>query len=344
MRILLVKLKHLGDTLLLTPTLRFLRESFPGSKLDVMVRSSCEEILRNNPDVDRVWGVARPEVEKRTWSSGLRENLTLLKSILSSRYDYAFDLSNSDRAKLWVALSRARRRGIRVDAGRFSWKHFLFNSIDESPLSSPHQVVRDFETVTRILGVQGTPGPLRFYPEVDEAGLYERFPWLCDGGSYAVIHACSRWSFKEWPVDRWVEVARQMVQSGMRVVFSGGKDLRERETVDAIRSKVGSGTFSIAGVCSLHEFGFILGKARVFVGIDTFAMHMASAMQTPSVALFGPSQLTAWEPWLNRSIAIQKACSCKPPVYRTCANPHVRCMSEISSAQVLESLNRILAV
>ena len=113
MRVLLIKLKHLGDTLLLTPTIRFLKERFPGIEIDVIVRSSCEAILESNPDVSRVLAVARPESERRTWRSGLRENLRLIRTIIGTSYDFAFDLSDSDRAKIWVLLSRAKVRGFR---------------------------------------------------------------------------------------------------------------------------------------------------------------------------------------------------------------------------------------
>ena len=337
MRVLLIKLKHLGDTLLLTPTIRFLKERFPGIEIDVIVRSSCEAILESNPDVSRVLAVARPESERRTWRSGLRENLRLIRTIIGTSYDFAFDLSDSDRAKIWVLLSRAKVRGFRRIDVKPSWKHRVFNRFDDATLTSHHQVMRDFETVTRIMGVTGDAGPLTFHPSVDEADLIRRFPWACASQPSAVIHPTSRWSFKEWLPEHWAAVADGLAALGLQVVFTGGPDALERETIAKIQSHARIPHISVAGQVSVHEFGYILKRARLFLGIDTFAMHLAAAMQTPSVALFGPSLVPAWTPWKNRAEVIAGPCHCNPSTHRECARPHTVCMASITAASVLEA-------
>ena len=341
MRILLIKLRHLGDTLVLTPTLRFLKEQFPDAEIDVMVRASCEALLENNPDVHRVFGIARPEPEYRTFSSAVRENLTLLSGIRDTSYDFAFDLSDSDRAKLWVMISRAKVRGFRRAGVAHSWKHMAFNCFDEEPLSSEHQVVKDFETVTRIMGLKGEPGPMQFHPHVNAADLIRRFPWLEAQKRFAVIHATSRWSFKEWIPERWAKVADAVSVMGYTVVLSGGPDAREQETVRQIQELSMVPTIPIAGAVSLHEFGYILGRAGLFLGVDTFAMHLAAAMQTPTVALFGPSQCSAWTPWQNRAEIPTTHCVCQGHQYRTCADPVAKCLAPLSVEQVLKSVDRL---
>jgi heptosyltransferase-3 len=341
MRVLLVKLRHLGDTLLLTPTLRFIKEHFPHAQIDVMVRASCEALLDHNPDVHRVFAIARPEAEQRTFRSSLKENVSLLSGIRRTKYDFAFDLSDSDRAKLWIWLSRAQIRGFRRAGLRRSWKHKVFNRFDDLPLSSEHQVVKDFETVTRIMGIQGQPGPLQFHPKVDLPSLAERFSWLDSPKPFAVLHATSRWSFKEWIPQRWAEVIDSVSALGFNMVLSGGPDPRERETVSRIQSLARVPTVSIAGAVSLHEFGHILGRAKLFLGVDTFAMHLAAAMQTPTVPLFGPSQLTAWTPWQNRAAVPPTLCQCDGSQYRSCANPVSKCLNHLTVASVLECVSQL---
>ena len=342
MRVLLIKLKHLGDTLLLTPTIRFLKEQFPEIEIDVIVRASCEPLLESNPDVSRVFAIARPEAKQRTWWSGLRENLRLIRTIATTSYDYAFDLSDSDRAKIWVLLSRAKVRGFRRVDVKPSWKHRVFNRFDDVPLVSLHQVGRDFETVSRIMGLSGTAGPLMFHPRVDEAAMARRFPWIASGKPYVVIHPTSRWAYKEWLPERWAEVADRLDALGYQVVLSGGPESREAETVALIQSAAKSRPVSIAGQISLHEFGFILGSARMFLGIDTLAMHLAAAMRTPTVALFGPSVVSAWTPWSVRAEVVSGPCSCNPSTYATCATGHTPCMVAISASSVMEAVERLL--
>ncbi len=342
MRILLIKLKHLGDTLLLTPTIRFLKERFPDAAIDVLVRSSCEPLLESNPDVARVFAIARPETKQRTWWSGMRENWRLIRAIGTTSYDFAFDLSDSDRAKFWVLLSRAKVRGFRRIDVRPSWKHRVFNRFDDAPLKSQHQVGRDFETVTRIMGLEGKAGPLRFHPRVDETALARRFPFLRSERTLVVIHPTSRWPYKEWLPERWAQVSDRLATLGYQVVFSGGPEPREAEMVAGIQAMAKSQPASVAGQVSLHELGCILGRARLFLGIDTLAMHLAAAMNTPSVALFGPSVVSAWRPWGNRSEIVSGACVCDPSTYATCAQGIRPCMGGISVSDVMEAAARML--
>ncbi len=341
MRVLLVKLRHLGDTLLLTPTIRLIKERFPHSKIDVMVRASCEGILENNPDVHRIFAIARPEARQRKFLSSIKQNVVLLLGVCRTEYDFAFDLSDSDRAKVWVWLSRARIRGFRRRGSPQSWKQKVFNRFDDMPLSSEHQVVKDFETVARIMGVNGKPGPLKFYPKVDHLYLAERFSWLKSPKPFAVLHATSRWTFKEWIPQRWAEVIDSVSSLGFKVVLSGGPDPREQEIVSRIQRIANSETVSIAGAVSLHEFGYILGRASLFLGVDTFAMHLAAAMRTPTVPLFGPSQLKAWIPWQNRVAVPPTVCNCDGSQYRSCAAPVTKCLDHLSVASVLECVRQL---
>lgn len=341
MNILIVKLRHLGDTLLLTPTLRCIKERFPHAKIDVMVRASCEALLQSNPDVHRVFAIARPEAEQRTFYSAVSENLALLSGILSTQYDFAFDLSDSDRAKLWIWLSKAKIRGFRRSGLKPSWKQRIFNRFDDLPLSSEHQVVKDFETVTRIMGISGKAGPLRFVPRVDPQSLCEKFPWLSLPQPFVVLHATSRWSFKEWAEEHWAGVVDALHELGFTVVLSSGPAPREMQTVSCIQSLASAPTVSIAGAVSLDELAYILARARMFLGIDTFAMHLAAAMQTPTVALFGPSQLRAWTPWQNHAEIPLTHCQCDGSQYRACAQPVSKCLSSLSVAQVMESVQRL---
>jgi len=104
-KVLLVKLNHLGDTLLATPTLRLLRNRFPQAEIDVVVRAGCEAVLEGNGDASRVITVPGAKA---------------LLAVLGRRYDYAFDLSSSDRAKLLILASLARARNARARSSAHS--------------------------------------------------------------------------------------------------------------------------------------------------------------------------------------------------------------------------------
>lgn len=344
-KILLVKLGHLGDTLLLTPTLRFLKHKFPDARLDVMVRSGCEVLLRGNPDVAKILPVGSPEKHNRSLAKELRESTRAFSHIaLSGRYDYAFDLSNSDRAKFWVALSRARVRGINQMPPVTGWRARLFTDFTHFNWGKEHQVLRDFRTVADIVEPAAQPGPLRFHPQADEGELRSKLPWLNAAGEFAVIHATSRWAFKEWLPERWAATADALKQRGLNVVFSCGPGERELAMVKSIRAQAKEAHFTTDGKLSLHELGWLLGRARLFLGVDTVAMHLAAAMQTPTVALFGPSSEWSWRPWQCPHELALGECACKQTREFVCdkSKPYP-CMERLTVAEVLAKAEMLLS-
>lgn len=346
MKFLLAKLNHLGDTLVLTPTIRFLRERYPDARIDVLVRSGCEVMLRNNPDISNIIAVARPEKSKRSLLTGLSEFLSAYRQVAFQRYDYAFDLSDSDRAKFWIALSRAKVRGVNVAYTR-TWKHnLLFNRLSEYPWADLHQVEKDLRTVLDTMELSGEAGRLRFSPATDRSRLGEKLPWLEQLENFVVIHPTSRWAYKQWLPERWALVADHLKREyGVAVIFSTGPDVRESDYVAAVLSKCQEKHFATAGKTTLHELGWLLGKCRLFMGVDTVAMHLAAAMQAPTIALFGPSSEWSWHPWNTQHEIVSGNCPCKtPPRAFVCdTTKPLPCVESISTEMVLRALRRLEA-
>ncbi len=315
MRILVVKLNNLGDTLLLTPALRLLRQRFPQAWIDVVVRAGCEAVLEGNADASQVITVP-----------GWRSFLT----VLGRRYEYAFDLSNSDRAKLLVLLSGARMRGINACYDVQGWRREVFNRYSYFDWRLEHQVLRDFRTVADVLGIEATPGPLVFNTEVE----VETPP-----PPYAVIHPTSRWAYKQWLPERWAAVADFLSQKGLQVIFSHGPG----ENVDEILKKSAVSHLK-AKELSLRQLGRLIQRARLFLGVDTVAMHIAAAVQTPAVALFGPSSEWSWQPWQTPHQLVLGECPCKAARKFTCDKSRIYpCMESIGVDEVRAAAAKFLA-
>ena len=332
MKILLAKLNHLGDTLLMTPTIRFLKEQFPDARIDVLVRAGSEDVLRGNPDIHQIFLVGR---------SGINPLLQNVRGMFLRRYDYAFDLSDSGRAKLWIVLSAAKIRGINDAYHTLGWKARLFNFISRFDWAPEHQVLRDFRTVAEIAGLKGEPGPLRFHPQ---AGLENFRDTLPVAENFAVVHPTSRWAFKQWLPERWAAVADEIRRRhGLAVIFSTGPAQREIEYAQSILAASREKHFSTGGKISLHELGALLQRAKLFCGVDTVAMHLAAAMQTPTVALFGPSSEWSWRPWQCRHELVLGDCSCKRTREFICdkSKPYP-CMERITVDAVLSAVDKIL--
>lgn len=345
MKVLLVKLGHLGDTVLLTPTLRLLRGRFPGAQIDVMVRSGCEVVLRGNPDVTRIIPVGSPEKENRSFLRELRESGAALRRIaIGRRYDYAFALSGSDRAIFWVAASRAAVRCFNDFPALSGWRRKIFTNSTGFDWTREHQVLRDFHTVAGVVDQHAQPGPLRFEPQVEEEVVREKLPWLRQSDALAVIHPTSRWAFKQWLPERWAAVADNLAARGLHVVFSCGPAARETELVRSTLAMAQARHHSTDGRLSLHELGWLLGRAQLFLGVDTVTMHLAAAMQVPTVALFGPSSEWSWHPWQCRHELVMGDCSCKAGRVFVCdkSKPYP-CMARITVEAVGEAASRLLS-
>lgn len=344
MRFLLVKLNHIGDTLLLTPTLHWLRQRHPDAVIDVAVRRGCEPVLADNPDIDRLIAVARPERAQRTRRDSLHNLGVLFGLLRGPRYDAAFDLTNSDRAKYLLLASRARLRGINdwhQDLCRWGW---LFNRRSSFAWGSEHQVLRDFRTVADILDApDAQPGPLVLRAPDLPHSLAGRLPGWDPARPYVVLHPVSRWAFKEWLTERWVELATWLHEArGLQVVVSSGPDAREVAVAREIAAR-SPGTLATEGRLDLAAVTTLLSGAAAYIGIDTAVMHMAAALQVPAVALFGPSSEWSWRPWQSPHRLVLGSCECKQSRRFVCDKSRVYpCMAAIGIDAVKDAVAALL--
>lgn len=242
-------------------------------------------------------------------------------------------------------LSRARVRAANGAYNALGRKRHLFTHLSQFEWGREHQVLRDFHTVSDLVRPGASPGPLSFYPQADIATLRQKLPCLNSSRPYAVIHPTSRWSFKEWIPERWAIVADTLAKDhGLEVIFSTGPGERELQQLTAIRASCYIQHSATEGKLSLHELALLQRDAHLFVGVDTLAMHLAAAMQTPTVAIFGPSSEWSWRPWQCRHELVLGDCSCKVTRKFICdkSKPYP-CMEKISVEMVLGKISKLNA-
>ena len=341
MKILLVKLKHIGDTLIMTPTIHAIRKTYPHAKIDVVVRKGCEGVLEMNPDIDNIYTIARPEKEKRSVWESLQDNIRLFSATAFRRYDYAFDLSNSDRAKLIITLSLAKHRCINRWHAKLGWKERLFTDFSDFAWGKKHRVLQDFMTVRDVLDLEQEAGPLRLWTDdIDPTPLLQRFS-LGDK-PYIVIHPASRWSFKEWEPTRWRQIIKFLLSSNFEVLLSCGPDIKEISKIEKMAEGLPGVKFT-RGQTTLRELGVLIKNASLFAGVDTVAMHIAAAVQTPVVALFGPSSEWSWAPWQVPQRLVLGNCPCKINQKFVCDKSRIfPCMDDIDYQEVVKAIEELI--
>lgn len=291
--ILVVATRRIGDVLLTTPIVRSLKARWPDTPIDMLVFRGTEGVLEGNPDIRRVIVVAQ--------RAGLGERLRDAAR-LWRRYDLACAALSSDRPRYYTWFAGRRRVGL-VDPNRVNlWTRFLLNRIAINDHQHEHTVISTLALAPAI-GVEPVP-------EVVAPGLggdpaqRERFDALlasslaiAAGQPLVVLHPYPMFAYKQWRRDGWVELIGWLRGLGYAIALSGGPAANEREYAEQIATAAGGEVLNLVGRLSFGESAELVRRARLFVGPDTGATHVAAATGTPVIALFGPSDPVRWGPW-----------------------------------------------
>ena len=292
MRLLFVKLKHIGDSLLLTPTLTAVRANYPQAQIWVVVRKGCEGIMAGCPALDKLFTAAPPEAANRSWSNWWRDFQTI-RELRRQRFDYAFELSDGDRGRFvcWLSGARARCTNAAIRPLSWWWRR-LFTHVSDFDWRDRHRAEKDFYTVNDALPLKGEVPAMTFLRE--RTARWEPARVFSD---YAVIHPGTRWKRKRWPRENWIETGRYLLTRFPRVIISTGPDPEEATRGAELRAALGGNALCTEGKTSWAELAGLLHGARLFVGVDTAAMHLAAACGCPTVAILGPTVVNQWRPW-----------------------------------------------
>jgi heptosyltransferase III len=286
-RILVAVPLRIGDVLLSTPAIRSLRLAWPQAEIDVLVFEHTEGILQRNPDISRVIAVpVRP---------GFWAHLRLILGIFR-RYDLALTTLLGDRPTLYVWLAGRTRIGMQDGSSKEHWKQHLLTRWATFDHKDTHTVLTNLG-LAKVLGIKPCHEIVVGWNESDEHSVAALIPFDMGREAFAVLHMSPKFSYKMWHKDGWVELAQWLEKMGIRSVLTGSGASEEMEYVAQIFRSMPPGTVNMAGKLSLAESAFLISRAKCYVGPDTALTHVAAALGTPTVALFGPSNPVKWGPW-----------------------------------------------
>jgi len=162
-------------------------------------------------------------------------------------------------------------------------------------------------------------------------------------GGFIQLHPTSRWLFKAWTEANNAELIRRLARDGHRIVVTGAPDAREKSIIGRILGE-GSGVVDLSGQLSLREMAALTARARLFFGVDSAPMHIAAAMGTPVVVLFGPSDERAWGPWHVPHRVVTTSHVCRPCNNDGCGGGKVsECLTQLPVDRVHSAINELLA-
>jgi lipopolysaccharide heptosyltransferase II len=350
-KILLVRLRQIGDVVFTTPALRALREQYPDARLTYIVEAAAEPIVRHNPHVSNV--VVAPRTRGLR---GFAADLQLGMRLRNEQFDIAIDFHGGPRASLLTWLSAAPRRIGYEIRGR-GWM-YTERVARPRELRARHSVENQWDLLIP-LGI-GAASPDRYPVEMpgEPAADAEVAARLAAAGIHptdriVVMHVSAGNPFRRWPIGSFAEVAATLIARtpGTRVVLTSGPseaDAAERVIADArARLSPADGARVLAcGEFSLLELRALMDRAALYVGGDSGPLHIAATTRVPIVALYGPTlpaRSAPWRPAHTPSLAVEvTGLECRPCDQRVCTPGDFRCLAWIQPSQAVAAAERLL--
>ncbi len=348
-RALVIKLRHHGDVLLASPVFTVLKNRVPEMEIDALVYADTAPMLELHPAISQVHRV------DRNWKSQgpmaqLRAEYRLLAALRARRYDLVIHLTGHPRGA-WLARATGARYSVAPKlAGKPKWWRKSFTHLYGQPANTRRHTVECNLDALRRIGIQPGEDERRLVLVAGEAAEEKVTALLGEHGlgvkSFIHFHPASRWLFKCWPVDQNAELLARLYGAGQRVVLTAAPDPREQAMIEAIVAAAGVPAVNLAGRLSLKELAALAGQAKLFIGVDSAPMHIAAAMGTPCVALFGPSGELEWHPWgVPHRIVASRAHPCRPCGIDGCGGGKIsECLTTLPLAQVLEAVEAVAGV
>ena len=346
-RVLVIKLRHHGDVLLSSPVFSALKAAAPQATLDALVYEDTREMLTLHPAIRTVHTVGR-QWRRLPPHRKLAAEVGLLRRLAAARYDLVITLTDSPRGAALVRMLRPRWSVAPDEPSRGKLWKSAFTHRYKLARTRRHTVEVHLDALRRI-GLQppeDVRGLVLVAGDEAEADVQSRLAalGLAEDG-FVHLHPTSRWMFKCWPAERNAELIDALVSRGERVVITAAPSSNERAMVERILAACRSKPHDLSGQLTLKGLAALTRRAKVFVGPDSAPMHIAAAMGTPAVALFGPSGEIEWQPWRTaHRIVASDAHPCRPCGNDGCGGGKVsECLTTIPTARVLAAIDAVLA-
>jgi heptosyltransferase-3 len=347
-KILVLKFRHIGDVLLIIPTIRALKETFPEASLSVALNAGTEAVLSGHGLIDELIVFDR-SVKKLPLIQKITKEIDFIKSIRNRRFDMTVDLTSGDRAAILSYISGAGYR-LANDPGKdgFLGKRFCYSHLAHINDRQQHMVRQNLDIVNQF-GISSDNRDVDFFisDETKEkvARLFDE-KGIKKGDRIVHIHPLSRWMFKCWDDVYMAEIIDWLCRKGAKVVLTSAPDSNELERTHKITSFLKSQTLSsgslidISGKTTIKELAAVSRASDIFFGVDSAPMHIASAVKTPVIALFGPTGESTWGPYGENHIVLSKDLPCKPCRKGMCEGIDLReCMSAIKPEDVKKAIS-----
>jgi lipopolysaccharide heptosyltransferase I len=349
--ILIVKMSAIGDVVHTLPALNALRQTYPDAKIDWLVEDTAADLLLGHRALDRVliW-------PRRTFVRLIKRGRLLrarnvffdtFQELRATPYNLIIDFQALLKSSLWVFLARGRRKA-GFDRGMAHAENSQYFLNERVPAVSME--IHALDRGLKLLEYLGIPTtriiydiPVRKEDERIAEALLKESPTPPDQPLIAV-NPVAKWPTKLWPPERFREVAERLSHHGCRVAFTGSGD--DRKLIDEICRPMKVPILRLDGRTSLKTLAALYHRAKAVITTDTGPMHLAAAVGTPVVALFGPTAPWRTGPYGEDHVAVRVGLSCSPCFRRRCHTNEfekMACMRRIPVGKIVGHVLKLIA-
>lgn len=352
--ILVIQLGDIGDVIWSIPTFRAVKNAHPDANLSLLVREGIGNLFDADPAVKEVF-----EVKRYRGALGVRlqAQLAFLKKVREAGFDLVFDLRSDERGAFMARLTGAPFRASLVYRDAPFYRNRLFTHLVYPAKENIRVRLGAAEQSLRIVRGFGIPTK-DAVPKlcVEPATLARMRSLVTNHGIYSVgqddaptsfvtLNPFSRWSYKEWPLENWIAISTWLwTEYRLPAVIVGS--VMEKERAEGL-VKSGSGVVKIhnlAGETNLKELAALLSLSRLHVGVDSAAPHIAAAVGTPTITIYGPSDWRDWAPVGEQHQVVVTDMDCSPCYQKGCEGQgHSRCLDNMDIGLVQAAIMRAVS-
>src|SRR3989440_1370427 len=335
-KLLVIRLRSIGDPVLTTPSLVALRRFLPHAKIDILLEDWVAPVLDGSPLVDRVISIPRHSNAARA---------RIARDLHRAGYDVVYSLHGGTTATFLARASGA--------AHRAGYAHYQYARLHNHVAPSPQEIwlrptLHSVEQQLALIGWTGVPVSDRPPTQLavtekaarSVAGRLAAHE-IHDAQPIALIHQAAAFETKRWPVDNFARITEEVASRGFTPVAIASPP--ERQILESLIQQSSARVIGLTDL-GLPEITALAARAGLFVGNDSGIAHMAAAVNTPCVVVFGSSNVAHWRPWTtNQNEVVHEEMKCQPCHGYFCAEFETpQCILRVPVERVVAAIDRLM--
>jgi len=329
-KILLIRLRRIGDIIMTTPAVTVLKENCPEASLTYLVEEPYRELVEGNPYLDNVFVFPKKQNNK--------DFHDLIHRVRRERFDVLIDFHGGPRASWLTLFSKARLKvGYKIKNKGFLYHIKIPRSLEKGQIHS----VENHVNLIRAIGINVDSIPPLLVPDAAKEETKKIADFIqeneLEDSKIIVLHIGAGNRFRDWGTDNIVALTDLFARnSDLQIVLIGAPEDKER--AEDIKSKSKTKIISAVGKLGLRELKDLISQTSLFVGPDSGPMHIAASTDTPMVVYFGPTLPAHFSPWKSNATIIEKDYDCRHTCrQRECQYKDFRCLQTITPEEIYNS-------